>query len=120
MRILVCGGREYDDYLTVRNTLDHLIYDGDHTNWEDHTIISGGARGADTLAVRFAQNYGTKLRVFQPDWKRYGKSAGHIRNQQMLDEGKPNKVVAFPGGSGTADMIRRAKKANIEVIEIDS
>ena len=48
------------------------------------------------------------------DWKKYGKKAGPLRNQQMLEEGKPDLVVAFPGGNGTADMVRRAKKANIE------
>ncbi len=50
---------------------------------------------------------------------KYGKSAGSIRNQQMIDEGKPDLVVAFPGGFGTKDMVRRAKKHNIEVIIID-
>ena len=45
-------------------------------------------------------------------------TAGHIRNQQMIDEGKPDLVVAFPGGAGTADMIRRAKKHNLKVIEV--
>ena len=43
---------------------------------------------------------------------------GHIRNQQMIDEGKPDLVVAFKGGTGTADMVRRAKKHNIKVIEV--
>ena len=43
---------------------------------------------------------------------------GHIRNQQMIDEGKPDLVVAFKGGTGTADMTRRAKKHNIKVIEV--
>ena len=51
-------------------------------------------------------------------WKRFGPSAGGIRNQQMLDEGKPDLVVAFPGGKGTADMVRRAENAGVKVIKV--
>jgi len=51
------------------------------------------------------------------NWAELGRKAGPIRNQQMLDEGKPNLVVAFPGGRGTADIVRRARAAGIEVVE---
>jgi len=54
---------------------------------------------------------------FPPEWKRYGPKAGPIRNKQMLDEGRPDLVVAFPGGNGTNDMVKKAKAAGIEVIE---
>ena len=53
---------------------------------------------------------------YPADWKKYGKSAGPLRNQRMIDEGKPDLVVAFPGGVGTADMISRAKAYNISVL----
>ena len=54
------------------------------------------------------------IELFPADWKVRGRAAGHIRNQQMLDEGRPHLVVAFPGGRGTADMVRRARAAGIE------
>jgi hypothetical protein len=59
--------------------------------------------------------------VFYADWDKHGRAAGPIRNQQMLDEGKPDLVVAFllPQGSGTLDMIRRTEKAGIEVRVIE-
>jgi UDP-N-acetylmuramoylalanine-D-glutamate ligase len=60
------------------------------------------------------------LEVYPADWKLHGKSAGHIRNQQMLDESKPDIVIAFPGGRGTANMIKRAKKAGVEVFQVDT
>jgi hypothetical protein len=78
-------------------------------------IIHGGARGADSMAGEFANETGIEEIVFPADWKMYGRRAGPIRNQQMLDEGKPDLVVAFPGGRGTADMVGRARTAGIEV-----
>lgn len=57
-------------------------------------------------------------RPFPADWVTLGKAAGPIRNQQMLDEAKPDWVVAFPGGNGTADMVRRARKAGVKIVEV--
>jgi len=114
MRILVCGGREYTDWDAFNDALYWIcskIGDGA----KETTIISGKARGADSLAIRFAHEYGTNLECYPADWESYGKAAGFIRNQQMLDDGKPDRVVAFPGGRGTADMIRRSHKAGVEV-----
>lgn len=80
-------------------------------------IIEGGANGADKLGRIWAV-FRNRGRVrFAAEWGRYGKAAGAIRNQQMLDEGRPDLVVAFPGGRGTADMIRRARAAGLEVVE---
>lgn len=112
MRVLVCGGREYDDWDKVDLALDPF-------KSGDTTIIQGGAKGADFLAKAWAKYYNVPSEEYPADWKKYGKAAGGIRNQRMIDEGKPNLVVAFPGGVGTADMVRRAKAANIEVIEVD-
>ena len=53
------------------------------------------------------------------DWEKLGRKGGPIRNQLMLDEGRPDLVVAFPGRRGAADMVRRARTACIEVIEVD-
>lgn len=124
-RILVCGGRDFDDWEAFR---DHMALiaeekfqrteeiDGNYLY--DVTIISGGAKGADTLAADWATIEWTRYEEFPANWDKYGKKAGPIRNQQMLDEGKPDLVIAFPGGVGTADMVRRAKKAGIELVEI--
>lgn len=121
MRILVCGGREYDDWLTLSNFLYREFhpagfYDG---NEPDPILIQGGAKGADFLARVWAVKHGFSYEEYPANWKEYGPAAGIRRNQQMLDEGKPDLVVAFPGGNGTADMVRRAKKAGVEVIEVE-
>jgi len=78
-------------------------------------VIAGGARGADTIAAEWAVARDIPANVFMADWEGLGRKAGPIRNQRMLDEGKPDLVVAFPGGRGTADMVRRAREAGVEV-----
>lgn len=75
--------------------------------------------GADGLADRAARVLGCDIDVYPADWPRYGKAAGPMRNQQMVDEGKPDVVLAFPGGRGTADMVRRAKAAGVRVVEVE-
>lgn len=112
MKVLVCGGRDYSDGLRVYAELDRLKPD---------IVIEGGAEGADTFAWRWARRNiaAHMLLTFKADWSRDGKAAGPIRNQRMIDDGKPDLVLAFPGGRGTADMVRRAKHAGIRVIEIE-
>jgi hypothetical protein len=108
VRILVCGGRNYSDYLTLSSALDQ------YRNIDGLHIIHGAARGADTLAWRYAVKNNLGWSSFPADWK-LGPRAGPLRNQQMLDEGRPDVVLAFPGGRGTADMVSRAQKAGIKV-----
>lgn len=114
MRVLVCGGRDYDPF-KVEDWLDKFDMYGPNLD----VIIEGGARGADTGARNWAKKCSKELLTFPADWNTYGKAAGYIRNKQMLDEGKPNLVIAFPGGKGTAMMIKIAKEANVEVIEVN-
>lgn len=115
MRVLVCGGRDFYDWEFFSYSLQKLL---DYIDPNELTIISGAAKGADTLALRFAYECRCQIKEYPADWKKYGRKAGPIRNQQMLDEGKPDLVVAFPGGRGTADMIKRSKTANVPVIEV--
>jgi acyl-CoA synthetase (NDP forming) len=74
--------------------------------------------GLQVLRVEKVAEICHHVTSFPANWKKHGKSAGPIRNQLMLDVGKPDLVIAFPGGSGTADMIRRARKAGVPVKEI--
>jgi hypothetical protein len=115
MKVLVCGGRRYSDALTLGSWLGGIQRDHGITE-----IIQGGATGADFLACRFADFKNIPVRTFTAEWDRFGKAAGPIRNRRMLEEGNPDLVVAFPGGTGTADMVSRARAANIKVIEVKS
>ena len=103
-------------YMQLSKTLDKL-WGPDYL--DAPTIIQGGAKGADFLAKVYAHECGIPCEEYPADWKAYGKAAGHLRNQKMLDEGKPDLVVAFPGGNGTADMVARARKAGVEVLVVE-
>jgi hypothetical protein len=85
------------------------------------TIIHGDAQGADTLAKYWARHNHVPDVPFPADWTRYGLAAGPIRNQQMIDQGRPNVVIAFVTGSGpgTRNMLRKADEAHIETIRIE-
>lgn len=128
--VLVCGGRDFglskDEYLFITTKLDELFH---QRGWEyepdeygntmpNVKIISGEARGVDTVAADYAVTRWTQYRGFPANWDLHGKAAGVIRNQQMLDEGKPDVVVAFKGGRGTEHMKKIAREAGVEVIEI--
>lgn len=125
MRVLVCGGRDFTDRKMFVEAMEPIRegqrwgYDPCGKSDKDHLeIISGGAKGADSLAIEYAKAFSLPLQVFEADWENQGSFAGPARNKRMLDEGKPDIVIAFPGGRGTADMVRKARKAGVEVIEI--
>ena len=92
----------------------------------DTLVIHGAARGADTLGKFVAEKIGLKVindgKGFPADWRRYGRAAGPIRNQQMIDEGKPDLVLAFHENInesvGTKDMVTRARRVGLKVIII--
>lgn len=117
MRVLVCGGRDYGLTTEQRNKIYRVL--NSLLARPDLEIISGMAKGVDSVAADWAVVHMVKLHEFPANWDKYGKSAGYIRNKQMLDEGEPHLVIAFPGGKGTAMMVDLARKANIaaEIIE---
>ncbi len=113
MRVLVCGGRGYTDQSAVWGALDSLHQKSDE---EPMVVISGGATGADSLAYEWTIRHpSVKSEVYQAQWATFGKSAGMIRNSAMLQLGKPDMVLAFPGGAGTKDMVRRALGKGVPV-----
>jgi predicted Rossmann-fold nucleotide-binding protein len=108
-RVLVCGGRNYADRETVYAELAKLDPD---------VVIEGGALGADKLAFDWARLNGRGSVTHEADWAKLGAKAGPIRNAEMLRLSEPDMVLAFPGGRGTADMVRRAEKAGIRVVRV--
>ena len=108
MKVLVAGGRNYSNLQYVFDILDAI---------GPSTVIHGAAQGADRLAGRWAQERGVTCRPYPADWNRYRKSAGFRRNEAMLDKEHPDLVVAFPGGNGTAHMIRTARQRGYPVFQ---
>ena len=103
----------FDDWAVLCSSLDAL-----HAQHPITCVIQGEAKGADFLGRVWAKYRGILFESYPADWNTHKRAAGSIRNQQMLDEGAPEYVVAFPGGSGTADMIGRARNANLPTWEI--
>lgn len=112
MKVLVCGGRYYDNYGKMTEVLDAI-----HAETPIALIIEGGQFGADFLASTWARGHRVPYKAVHPEWNRHGKAAGPIRNREMLGLA-PDLVVAFPGGRGTADMVRQARDAGVTVREI--
>ena len=107
---LVVGSRTFEDYDLFQRKVDHLL--GARTDIE---IVSGGAAGADFLAERYANDRGFPLQVFPPDWSRYGKRAGYVRNREMheyISVFPERGVIAFWDGRsrGTAQSFRLARE----------
>ena len=115
MRVLVCGGRDYVNAREAFTLLDRI-----HAIEPITCIIQGEARGADSLAKTWAMNRGIACDSYPANWNKFGKRAGHIRNTQMLEEGRPDKVVAFPGGAGTDNMIRISRAGKVPVLDVKS
>ncbi len=122
MRVLVCGGREYDNknaVFAVLNEIHHVtpidcLIHGDCPGTKNSGWVS-----ADRLAGRWGGMTPGVTVVAEPaKWTEHGRAAGPIRNQLMIDRYHPDLVLAFPGGDGTADCCKKAETAGIKVIQV--
>jgi hypothetical protein len=118
--VLVCGGRKYSDAARVASALGKI-----HKATPITRLVHGNAGGldpalltdvgADRLAGIWAAARGIDVQPYPADWDKFGRAAGPMRNQIMLDAERPQLCVAFPGGKGTADMIARSERAGVPV-----
>ena len=113
-KIGIVGSRNFTDYEKFCKSI-FLVLQNWNINIKDITIISGGAAGADTLAEIFASKYNLAIEIYKPDWKKYGKSAGIIRNTDIVKNS--THIIAYPSreGRGTQDTIKKAQAKNIPV-----
>lgn len=110
MRILVCGSRTWTDGQRIYEALKRFLH-------EDVLVIDGGANGADKLGHEAALGLGFRTVRFHANWHKYGRRAGVLRNEKMLNEGQPDLVMAFWDGASrsTAHMIDISKRAGVRV-----
>lgn len=120
MKILVCGGRHFSNYSILSSVLDEYLAKCDYR--EEIEIVSGGCKGADTLAEKYANENSIASKIFLANWVKYGRAAGPIRNKEMIDYIKNYNaiVIAFisKDSVGTKNTVKLAKANNIPVIEI--
>lgn len=110
MKLIIAGGRDFKDYQKLKNEADKFFY-----YLEGGWVISGGARGADTLGVKYAAERGIPVIELLPDWGTFGKSAGIRRNVEMANHA--THLLAFWDGKskGTEHMIRTAQRKGLYV-----
>jgi len=117
-KVIVCGSRNISDKKYIFEALDKLLKDND-----DVEIISGHARGIDTIAEAYAKERAIPLVVFSADWKQYGRAAGPIRNKEKLQYAMSSEplVIAFWDGKskGTGNMIAQARNAGVNTLIIE-
>lgn len=111
MRVLVCGGRNFGKVGLMRRVLAQV---------EPTVILTGGARGADTLAKAWARAHDIPYFECEAPWKEHGKAAGAIRNQWMIKHFPVDLVLAFEGGPGTRNMIAAAETHGVKVTQVGS
>lgn len=120
MKVLVCGGRHFSNYSVLSSILDDCLTKCNYG--EEIEIVSGGCKGADSLAERYANENNIAMKIFPANWTKYGKAAGPIRNKEMVNYIKNYNsiVVAFisKDSIGTKNTVKLAKSNNIPTIEI--
>ncbi len=115
MKLLVCGGRDFCQAPNLYIKLHEINRESPIS-----AIIHGAARGADKMAGHWAERNGIHEIACPADWAAHGRAAGPIRNQMMVDEHQPDMVLACHGGRGTLDMVRRAERAGVPVVRLQS
>ena len=110
---LICGGRDFADQVMFDSAMNDLMA----IRGCPDRVVHGAATGADTMADAWGKRLALDVVPVRADWKAHGRAAGPIRNSNMLAY-KPHLVVAFPGGTGTADMVKKARAVGIDVAEV--
>lgn len=108
MRVIICGGRDYRLTEADKEKLTSF-----HRVYNFTKILSGGCVGADFGGEAWAKSQGIPVEQYIPDWVAHGNKAGPLRNQEMANNA--DACIAFPGGKGTLDMIRRAEKKGLKM-----
>lgn len=118
LRVLICGSRDWTDKRRIGRYLDELLA-AEGLEPQQLVVIHGGCKGADHHAGMEAKGRCCQVLEFPANWVKFGLSAGPKRNQQMLTEGKPDRIVAFhpdlDSSKGTKDMVARAKFYGVPV-----
>lgn len=112
MKVIIAGSRTITDY----NIVKKAITDSKFTITE---VVSGGAYGIDRLGERWAKENKIPIKVFLPDWTRFGKSAGYKRNVEMSNYGEALIIIIENNSKGSVHMYNIAKEKNMKIFRVD-
>lgn len=112
-KVVVTGGRDYTNKEVIYTSLNNI-----HSQKPITTLIEGAARGVDTICKEWANENNIPVEEYKADWKKNGKSAGFIRNKEMLEKSNPDFGVVFPGGVGTMHMYELIKQKGLDFLVI--
>jgi len=117
--VIIAGSREFNNYELLKDVCDKALESKVAAGYKI-VIVSGHADGADSLGERYAQEMGYELKIYEAEWKKYGRGAGYKRNAKMAEIG--NALIAFfadgAKSSGTKNMVEQARKKNLIIREI--
>jgi len=112
MKVIIAGSRDFNDY-------EALVAAIKKSGFEITEVVSGKAKGVDALGEKWAKNYGVPVTGFSANWKKYGRSAGPIRNKEMAEYGEALIAIRCNNSIGTTNMIHQMKKLNKNVFVVD-
>ena len=112
MKIVVTGGRDYDDWAMVDEVLTRLN--------PSHIYVGDCPTGVDKMVQDWADLYKVNYTIFTANWDKFKKAAGPLRNTEMLKKaGDKATVIAFPGGKGTDNCVKTAVSLNRIVMRVE-
>lgn len=119
MKICVTGSRDWSSWQKFCDAINDVL--PEDIFWNGNvSFCQGGAKGADAFCVEYCKNGNLPCKLYEADWTRYGKAAGAIRNTKMLNDFKPDLVLAFykigAANKGTTDCYTKALNMGIKVI----
>ena len=114
LKVIIAGGRTFDDYALLKKKCDEIL-----KNKKDVEIVSGGARGADTMGERYAKENGFPIKLFPADWDTHGRAAGMLRNADMASYSDALIAFVWEESNGTRQMISLARKKGLNYRIID-
>ncbi len=112
MKVIICGGRTF-----TNTTIAYPFLDKIHAETPITHVIEGGAKGGDLIGRNWAHSRKIDYTTVNAEWDKYGRSAGPKRNIKMADM-KPDTIIALPGGTGTAHMIKTGQSRGIRIIQL--
>lgn len=108
MRVIIAGGRDIMDFWLLADAIEESGFD-------IQTVVSGGAKGVDTMGEIFASEMNLKLNIYPADWERHGRAAGPIRNRKMAENADALIAIWDGKSRGTKNMIETARKLGLLV-----